>query len=150
MQKEKESATIYERTWRKEIRRRIEVACTPSASGGWKKRGAQGVAVCENQVSYGHTDFAGHRKPDITGRAPQGRLSKAFISYQFNIRKRIEVVITGLTRNQLYLTVPWVRIPPLPPIEKVGKTAKFAGFFFFCGEKLFFDKVVAVGTINCT
>ncbi len=30
-------------------------------------------------------------------------------------RKRIEVVITGLTRNQLYLTVPWVRIPPLPP-----------------------------------
>ena len=27
----------------------------------------------------------------------------------------IEVVITGLTRNQLYLTVPWVRIPPSPP-----------------------------------
>ena len=31
------------------------------------------------------------------------------------IWKRIEVVITGLTRNQLYLTVPRVRIPPLPP-----------------------------------
>ena len=29
--------------------------------------------------------------------------------------KRIEVVITGLTRNQLYRKVPWVRIPPLPP-----------------------------------
>ena len=27
----------------------------------------------------------------------------------------IEVVITGLTRNQLYLWVPWVRIPPAPP-----------------------------------
>lgn len=25
------------------------------------------------------------------------------------------MVITGLTRNQLYLTVPWVRIPPSPP-----------------------------------
>ena len=31
------------------------------------------------------------------------------------IWRRIEVVITGLTRNQLYLTVPWVRIPPSPP-----------------------------------
>ena len=36
------------------------------------------------------------------------------------IWKRIEVVITGLTRNQLYLTVPWVRIPPLPPAEQFG------------------------------
>ena len=34
------------------------------------------------------------------------------------IRRRIEVVITGLTRNQLYLTVPWVRIPPLPPVTQ--------------------------------
>ena len=27
----------------------------------------------------------------------------------------IEVVITRLTRNQLYSNVPWVRIPPAPP-----------------------------------
>ena len=31
------------------------------------------------------------------------------------IWKRIEVVITGLTRNQVVLTGSWVRIPPLPP-----------------------------------
>ena len=29
----------------------------------------------------------------------------------------IEVVITGLTRNQLYGNVPWVRIPPAPPFS---------------------------------
>lgn len=28
------------------------------------------------------------------------------------------MVITGLTRNQLYLLVPWVRIPPSPPIRR--------------------------------
>ncbi len=33
------------------------------------------------------------------------------------IWKRIEVVITGLTRNQVVLTGSWVRIPPLPPSE---------------------------------
>ena len=30
-------------------------------------------------------------------------------------RKRIEVVITGLTRNQVARKGSWVRIPPLPP-----------------------------------
>lgn len=29
----------------------------------------------------------------------------------------IEVVITRLTRNQLYSNVPWVRIPPAPPLR---------------------------------
>ena len=32
-------------------------------------------------------------------------------------RKRIEVVITGLTRNQVARKGSWVRIPPLPPDE---------------------------------
>ena len=32
--------------------------------------------------------------------------------------RRIEVVITGLTRNQLNSDVPWVRIPPSPPKTK--------------------------------
>ena len=31
------------------------------------------------------------------------------------IWKRIEVVITGLTRNQVVRKGSWVRIPPLPP-----------------------------------
>ena len=34
-----------------------------------------------------------------------------------SIWKRIEVVITALTRNQVYGNVSWVRIPPLPPQE---------------------------------
>ena len=33
------------------------------------------------------------------------------------------MVITGLTRNQLYLTVPWVRIPLAPP-----KNQSYQGF----------------------
>lgn len=48
----------------------------------------------------------------------------------------IEVVITGLTRNQLYLRVPWVRIPPAPPrvigmwlslVERCVRDAEAAG-----------------------
>ena len=35
--------------------------------------------------------------------------------HNINVRKRIEVVITALTRNQVVLTGSWVRIPPLPP-----------------------------------
>ncbi len=35
------------------------------------------------------------------------------------------MVITGLTRNQLYLTVPWVRIPPAPPnIDTLSSNGK--------------------------
>ena len=33
--------------------------------------------------------------------------------------KSIEVVITSLTRNQVTGNRPWVRIPPLPPSEKL-------------------------------
>ena len=50
----------------------------------------------------------------------------AFASLRKRIWKRIEVVITGLTRNQLYLTVPWVRIPPLPPMQGAPLGAPFA------------------------
>ncbi len=39
------------------------------------------------------------------------------------------MVITGLTRNQLYLTVPWVRIPPSPPTKKEHP---FGCSFFVC------------------
>ncbi len=40
--------------------------------------------------------------------------------------KRIEEVITALTRNQVYGNVSWVRIPPLPPTIK---TTNHGGFF---------------------
>ena len=42
----------------------------------------------------------------------------AVLKKRKNIRRSIEVVITGLTRNQLYGNVPWVRIPPSPPAPK--------------------------------
>ena len=48
-----------------------------------------------------------------------------------HIRKRIEVVITGLTRNQVVLTGSWVRIPPAPP-SKNPVTMRVSGFFLFC------------------
>ena len=46
--------------------------------------------------------------------------------------RRIEVVITGRTRNALALTGLWVRIPPSPPECSVCKRfLPFAGFFLF-------------------
>ena len=42
----------------------------------------------------------------------------------------IEVVITGLTRNQLRGNPPWVRIPPAPP-RKASKPNGFWLFFLF-------------------
>ena len=56
---------------------------------------------------------------------------KIFVWYNIQvliIRRRIEVVITGLTRNQLYLMVPWVRIPPSPPADP---------YFIFDGIRIF-------------
>ena len=41
--------------------------------------------------------------------------------------KRIEVVITGLTRNQVVLTGSWVRIPPLPPARDGGRRIPWGG-----------------------
>ena len=46
--------------------------------------------------------------------------------------KRIEVVITGLTRNQLIRKGPWVRIPPLPP-QINEAMIQFHSFVFICG-----------------
>ena len=47
-----------------------------------------------------------------------------------HIGSGIEVVITGLTRNQVVLTGSWVRIPPAPP-SKNPVTMRVSGFFFF-------------------
>ena len=46
-----------------------------------------------------------------------------------NIRSGIEVVITGLTRNQLNRKVPWVRIPPAPP--EITPVVGFSGCWLF-------------------
>lgn len=35
------------------------------------------------------------------------------------------MVITGLTRNQLYSNVPWVRIPPAPPFFILQSNMKY-------------------------
>ena len=43
------------------------------------------------------------------------------------IRRRIEVVITGRTRNALGRNPPWVRIPPSAP----KRTVTFCGCFLF-------------------
>jgi hypothetical protein len=51
-------------------------------------------------------------------------------AHTVKIWKRIEVVITGLTRNQVAFTGSWVRIPPLPP-SKNPVTMRVSGFFFF-------------------
>ncbi len=59
------------------------------------------------------------------------RNSVSRLCLYFFIRRRIEVVITGLTRNQLGSNPPRVRISPSPPIEKASKQSGFAGFFFF-------------------
>ena len=45
-------------------------------------------------------------------------------------RKRIEVVITGLTRNQVAFTGSWVRIPPLPPKRRVKLLWFYPAFSF--------------------
>ena len=54
---------------------------------------------------------------DITGLTPQERNIAGNPHYEgFYIRTGIEVVITGLTRNQFVgNTGTWVRIPPRPP-----------------------------------
>ena len=49
----------------------------------------------------------------------------------------IEVVITGLTRNQLYLMVPWVRIPPSAPAAgcRTQSAPTFMWGRFLCPEQ---------------
>ena len=47
------------------------------------------------------------------------------------IWKRIEVVITGLTRNQVDGNVSWVRIPPLPASRKPRRASRVRGFGFY-------------------
>ena len=51
------------------------------------------------------------------------------------IRKRIEVVITALTRNQVACKGSWVRIPPLPPLgNNTNPDDKLEFVLFFSNE----------------
>ena len=60
------------------------------------------------------------------------------------IRKRIEVVITALTRNQVARKGSWVRIPPLPPAgsartQQSGNVRLYAEFiprYFFVSKSI--------------
>ncbi len=77
------------------------------------------------------------------------------------IRRRIEVVITRLTRNQLYRKVPWVRIPPSPPkikghcevsfyfwLQTLGSQCPYGTAFSLC-EKRSRSPPVAAFIKNC-
>lgn len=55
------------------------------------------------------------------------------VYYNLSIWRRIEVVITALTRNQVVLTGSWVRIPPSP-------FAKSCTDLFLCMTFLFAQK----------
>lgn len=47
--------------------------------------------------------------------------------------RRIEVVVTSLTRNQVVRKGTWVRIPHSPP-SKNPVTMRVSGFFLFCAR----------------
>lgn len=52
-------------------------------------------------------------------------------NFRFFPTNTVSFDIYQKTRNQLYLRVPWVRIPPTPPENSVCKRfLPFAGFFF--------------------
>ena len=56
------------------------------------------------------------------------------------------MVRTGLTRNQLYLTVPWVRIPLAPPRSAVvHDTMGYRTFLFFCRRSLYIKRFSEYG-----
>ena len=76
----------------------------PSAAGG-RRSEAKGVAAVEILGANSEQKISG----TATGHngAPRYNISK--------IWRRIEVVITGLTRNQFAGNGTWVRIPPSPP-----------------------------------
>ena len=57
------------------------------------------------------------------------------------IRKRIEVVITALTRNQVARKGSWVRIPPLPPKGNNTNTETKSGFVLFFSNDYFGMKI---------
>lgn len=46
------------------------------------------------------------------------RIKTAVLRAPAQLWRGIEVVITSLTRNQVYRKVAWVRIPPSPPLKK--------------------------------
>ncbi len=72
--------------------------------------------------------------PDAPGRKWGKVLSKSSLHFpgdEFGGKSTwsgIEAVITALTRNQVYGNVPWVRIPPAPPMPDPHEPSVHAGF----------------------
>ena len=82
---------------------------------GQKQRSRVRAAV-ENLQAFSEQKISGYRKPDITGRRPVGFTFQKRIQLNiFHIRRGIEAVITGLTRNQFVGNHTRVRIPPSAP-----------------------------------
>ena len=75
--------------------------------------------------------------PDAPGRKWGKVLSKSSLHFpgeEFwgkSTWSGIEAVITALTRNQVYGNVPWVRIPPAPPMPDPHEPSVHAGFHVF-------------------
>ncbi len=76
-----------------------------------------------------------------SGRSPSFNHARFF---QNKIRRDIEVVITALTRNQVYSNVPRVRIPLSPPIKKDTARCPFLLVEAECGRKAFSAKQTRV------
>ena len=93
-----------------------------------------GLFSPQNQISFellalsGLSEFSTFKggKMLIFQGFANSRIVREFPPFSFKVQ------IATLTRNQLYLRVPWVRIPPTPPENSVCKRfLPFAGFFFF-------------------
>ena len=66
---------------------------------------------------------------------------------QFHIRRSIEVVITGRTRNAFAFTGTWVRIPPSPPVFM--RVCRFASPHLLCPSRALFCPNLPWFALNC-
>ena len=64
------------------------------------------------------SEFRGEETPRVKRRGTSNASAAKQRARALTIRRGIEVVITGLTRNQFVLTDTRVRIPPSPPTKK--------------------------------
>ena len=87
------------------------MATAVSAAGGRGSEQQVGAAVEKIKPKY-EAMFFSHT---ATGHNGAERKSSFQSNNKVHIWRRIEVVITGLTRNQFAGNRTWVRIPPSPP-----------------------------------
>ena len=72
------------------------------------------------------------------------------IAYNSNVWRRIEVVITGLTRNQFALTGTWVRIPSSPPFKKAALDLQVQLFCALLGSLWVYDCFFSLSLASST